>query len=282
MARTISEIYNAIVTEKASMDNIKTALQPEIDSTATLIADLNSESKVAVWRLMYYVFAVAVWIHEVLWDEFKAEVEIIKNSFIPGTAGWLKEEALKFQYGDNMVLQNGKYVYATTNTTTQIVKYCSITEGGMVVIKAAKAENNLPVALLPAELASFAYYMMTYKRFAGVQMSVLSADPDLIRIYADIYYNPLFEIEDVTASVETQINSYLANLPFNGMFSTISVVDYIQLATGFRDIQINKLEAKDQINNWIEFQRIYSPYSGYFKIDTDNPLSITINYIPYV
>ena len=67
MARQISEIYNELVLEKQNFTQLN-ALQPNIDSSQTLLNDLNTSSKVAVWRLIFFVVAVGIWSLENIFD----------------------------------------------------------------------------------------------------------------------------------------------------------------------------------------------------------------------
>ena len=53
MARTIGEIYDLLVAEKNNQPTLA-ALQPAIDDEQTLLSDLTSASKVAIWRLWLY------------------------------------------------------------------------------------------------------------------------------------------------------------------------------------------------------------------------------------
>ena len=71
MARTIQQIYDAIITEKQNMTALN-ALQPSVDNAQTLLSDASSSSKVAAWRLLFWVVAAAIYLHEVIFDKHKA------------------------------------------------------------------------------------------------------------------------------------------------------------------------------------------------------------------
>ncbi len=85
MARTVKEIYNEMVLEKQSMSTLN-GLHPGIDNAQTLLTDLTTQSKVTIWRLLFFVTAVGIWIHEKLFDKHKEEIEIRANELITGTA----------------------------------------------------------------------------------------------------------------------------------------------------------------------------------------------------
>ena len=99
MARTISEIYDSMVSEKETMTEL-VKLQPAVDNHQSLLNDLTTSSKVALWRLLFWVVSVAIWIVESLFDTHKEEIEILLQNSIPGTAPWYRLSALEFQFGD--------------------------------------------------------------------------------------------------------------------------------------------------------------------------------------
>ena len=66
-ARTLNEIYAEIINEKQNYTELN-ALQPNINSLQTLLAELQTTSKVGIWRLWAYITALAIWTHEKLID----------------------------------------------------------------------------------------------------------------------------------------------------------------------------------------------------------------------
>ena len=103
MARSVNQIYQQLVAEKNTQPHIS-SLQPNVDDEQTLLADLNTPSKVANWRLIFYIVAVAQWIEERLWDIFLQEVEDIAAASRPGTALWYQEQAFKVLDADRTEL----------------------------------------------------------------------------------------------------------------------------------------------------------------------------------
>ncbi len=88
MARTITEIQDDIISR--------------ITATAGL-ADLNSSSKTAVWRLWTYVVAVTAWVLENLFDLHKSEVTSLINEKAPHSLRWYANKAKDFQHGSELV-----------------------------------------------------------------------------------------------------------------------------------------------------------------------------------
>lgn len=281
MSRTITAIYDEIIAEKQSMSEL-TALVPNPDSAQTLLTDLTSSSKVAVWRLWVWITAVAMWIHEKLWDEFKAEVDAIVAAAIPGTARWDREMCLNFQYQDEMVYENFKFIYKPVDVSKRIVARASATEqGGNVLLKVAKVVNGIPEKLSEDELLAFMGYIAKIK-FAGTFCPVVSTDSDLMSASLDVYYDPtvintLGQLLSNTAikPAEVAINDYLSTLPWDGVMLKSAVVDAVQKAVGVEDVVLNLLQAKaHSALNYTTVTRTYRSVAGYITID-----NLLINYI---
>lgn len=277
MNRTIIEIYNEIAAEKAAMAELQ-GLQPEIDDAQTLLADLTSTSKVAVWRLFAFVVAVAIWTHEKLWDVFKADVDEIVAAAIPGTARWYRNICLLFQYGDSMIYNDYKFQYDPIDVSKQIIKRASATEqGGDVLLKVAKEVNSLPVKLTNDELDAFRSYIAKIK-FAGTWCNVISADADLLNVTIQVYYNASLinasgELLTDTSlkPAEDAINNYLASLPWDGIVKTSALVDAVQAATGVSDVVLIQVFAKaNEATEYSAINRTYRTVAGYIVANSIN------------
>lgn len=286
MARTVKEIYDAIITEKQNQ-TVLNGLQPNIDDSQNLLEDLTTTSKVANWRLSFWTFAVAIWVHETLWDSFKTEVETIKNEALPGTAGWLQAEAFSFQLDDTLVLIDNKFQYAEIDEDAQIIKRCAIVEqANTVIVKVAKEDSSGNPEKLDdtagSEIDQFTAYMKDYKRFAGVNMAVASYNADLLNIDYEIFYNPIVSQQNVIANVTAVIKTYLSELPFNGIIRLSSLEDAIQGAEGVVDFDRNDVQAKYESGAYQSIVRVYQPVAGYAKVDPAFPINTNFTWTPNV
>ena len=289
MARTIQQIYDAIIAEKETLTTLN-ELQPNTDNAQTLLSDLTSSSKVAKWRLMFWVVAAAIYLHEVVFDKHKAEVEAIADNLITGTARWYQEQSLLYQHGDALDFVNNKYVYSPINEANQIIKRAAALEvGGIVRIKVAKLDSNsLPTALSSAEKTGFSTYVGQIK-FAGTNVSITSNAADLLKIEYDIVYDPLvldstgqLIAESGTYPVVDAINTFIQNLPFNGVLNLTALTDAIQGAKGVVDPVLNSAEAKYGSLAYSTINKNYTADAGHMVIDPANPLSNTLTYIANV
>lgn len=289
MARTVKEIYNEMVLEKQQM-TVLSSLQPSIDNAQNLLSDLTTQSKVAIWRLLFFVTAVAIWVHEKLFDRHKAEIEIRANELITGTARWYREQCFVFQYGDAIQWVDNKYTYPRVNPANQIIKRAAVIEaGGQVRIKVAKLDTDgLPAPLSVAEITAFKAYIGQIK-FAGTSISVISRDADLLKVSFDVVYDPLVMngigeliIDPSVKPVESAINDYIQNLPFNGVLNLTSLTDAVQQAEGVIDPVLNGAAAKYGRLAYQVIDKKYNADAGHMKIDPAHPLSPNINYLPNV
>jgi hypothetical protein len=285
MARTINEIYAEIIAYKDGQIYMQN-LTPQNDTTQQLSKDLDSSSKVAIWRLWVYIVAVAIHVHEKLFDIFAAEIDAKISSGIWGTSRWYQEQMFLFQHG--YLLQynplNGRYEYAQNDDAAKIIKRCSVTESanGLLIIKVAKFDN-LPIALSPLEVAAAENYVKKI-RFAGTLIQVITGNGDILRIALDVIYDAILPQSIVQSNVEAAINAYISNLPFDGVFKIIHLIDAIQAVEGVTDIgmQSGFVQVKIAQNaNYQDIQMFHVPNFGYYKIDDSagNTLSDTINYV---
>lgn len=277
MATSIKDIYNKIIIAKDQMaltDDTLEGLGHANDDATKLVADLNSTSKVAIWRLWAYITAVVIFFHEKLWDLFKAEVED-KLKAIPGTDIWLARECKKFQYHDtepqNLVFQeDGSYAYDEVVADNQIIKRVAVSsEFGATVVKVATqlTEGGVLQKLSGDQLNSFEGFLRLIQ-YAGSSVSVASEDSDKMRVHLEIYHNALTPLPELKTRVEEAITNYLSNLQFDGAFKVIKLIDGIQALDSITDVSVTKIEAKStQASGFTDVSRVYHPASGYIEID---------------
>ena len=302
MARTISAIYNSMIAEKETFANIS-SLSPsaQIDPSQNLLKDLTSTSKVAIWRLVFYVVSVCVWIHEQLWDTFLIDITTIANNAIPGTAQWYIKQIKAFQLGDMLIWDGNKFSYAAINSSKLVVGQCAvILSSSVLYIKVAKFINGLLTPLLSSELTSLKQYIEKIK-FAGTQITVINDPADLLQLAYTVYYDPLVIyynsinpadtlngslISDPTIyPVNSSIINYIQALSFNGTFQVASLTDTIQASQGIKNVVANIVKAKYALLSYVDILSIssqsYLSNAGYLAIDPVYPLSTSITYIPY-
>ncbi len=209
----------------------------------TTLSTMNSPSQVAVFRLFTFIFATCVNLFEQVLDIFKTEVEEIATEAVPGTDSWVQNEVLKFQYSSTtaQVVQLVDFApfYPIVDTLLQIITRCSVKTlpNKVVAVKVAKSEP--PAPLSAPELASLIAYLDAIN-FSGVQPDVISLDADKLNLVAEIYYNGAYS-PVISANVIAAINTFLADLPFDGILRVSKLIDAIQSVEGVTDVVINDL-----------------------------------------
>jgi hypothetical protein len=283
MARSVNQIYDAIILYKQNQLFLQD-LTPQNDTAQKLASDLNSTSKVSIWRLWAYTVAVAVYTHEVLWDLFRSEIELKIKNAIAGTLGWYQSQVFLFQFGDNLIYNqsNGQYQYAAIDAIKQIVKRCAVNEAqnGYLLFKVAKLNNNLPEALSNTEAAALSSYLDKI-RFAGTKIQVVTGNGDLIRIEFVIIYDPIIPQSIIHTNVKATIQAFVTELAYNAEFRVIRLIDAIQSVDGVVDVTSSNVQTRLSLSApWVVIPVSHIPNYGYYQLDNSlgNKLDDTLTY----
>lgn len=285
MARSISEIYNQMITAK------------EADSNLT---SLDSTSQTAIWRLFFYISAVSISFLEQILDLFKVEIEAKLLNKVSGTTPWIRENILLFQYSSTVpqiveIDSDWNISYPTPDTSLQIVTQAAIEVQSNNIVKIKVAKSTVPEPLETAELVALNQYL-TEIMPAGIAFRTISVASDKIYFNGTVYYNGLYS-STIQASVEAAITDYLNNLPFGGKYVHSELEHAIISVAGVRDVYMRRVQARrdettfdvtgntpiyilegtgDDLNN-----RYYYSYAGYLvPEDTTNwTMSDSIRYV---
>ena len=279
MARTIQEIQNLILQAKAQ--------EPALN-------ELNSTSKVAIWRLWVYIIAVAIWSLEKLFDQHRADIDKRLAELKPHTARWYRSKALAFQYGFDLLPDSDKFNNQGHTEeaieASKIVKYSAVIESkneGRLIVKIAGEQGEQLQPITDAQKQAFEAYLQEIKD-AGVRLSVVNYQPDVLHLQMKIIYDPLVldsngqSIIHATKPVEETIKSYLKRLPFNGELVLAHLIDALQQAEGVKIPHLVLAQSKNITSSGeygafetIEISKI--PTAGYFTIDNFNDISYVSN-----
>ena len=279
MARSIQEIQTLILQAKAQ--------EPALN-------ELNSTSKVAIWRLWVYIIAVAIWSLEKLFDLHRADIERRLSELKPHTARWYRSKALAFQYGFDLLPDSDKFNNQGHTEeaieASKIVKYSAVIESkneGRLIVKIAGEQGDTLQPITDAQKQDFEAYLQEIKD-AGVRLSVVNYQPDILHLQMKIVYDPLVldsngqSIIHATNPVETAIKDYLKRLPFNGELVLAHLIDALQQAEGVKIPHLVLAQSKNITSSGdygafetIEISKI--PTAGYFTIDNFNDITYVSN-----
>ncbi len=279
--RTVDEIKKEMVDEYTSNETVRARYGVRAGEELSL-------AKASIENILFYVIAHAIWVLERLFGEHKTEVETYISEMKPHSLRWYVNKAKAFRFGQSLIEDTDQY--DDTGLTDEaiedmkIVKYASAVEqSGNLLLKIAKEGSEGKDKLTDQELTSFAAYMHEVKD-AGVRIDVRSVDADVLTLDMIIYYDPMVldsngcSVSDGSPVVEDAIKNYIQNLPFDGVYSHMALVDALQQVEG---IKIAEVESGTVTYGGVSdtpFSAKYQPYSGYMTLnETQN-----ISYEPYV
>ncbi len=265
MSRTIEQIQSGIIKDMQA--------QPEL-------AEMNSTSRRAIWRLFAFVQAGAIMLLEQIIDIFKADNDMKISKAVPATALWLSNKVFNFQFSATnpqiVQLRDMAPVYDVIDSSLRIISRCSVvtTISNQVVIKVAK--NEPPVALSQSEISSLQSYINTIG-IAGVNYGCYSSLSDKIYISAEIYYNGQYSAV-IQSNAISAINVFLSNLPFNGQLKVSDIDLAVRSVKGVDDVLIKDVRVRSDsqtagsgtylIQNKTVISRLFPTASGYITPET--------------
>lgn len=207
----------------------------------------DSFSVVSIENILFYIVAACSHVLEVLFDQFKADVDDKISRAVVASVPWYYKIAKEFQYGDALIFNEAtqQYGYEQVSEKKRVVKYVAVRDrGSSVEILASCKTGGQPTVLSDDVLTAFKQYLNRVK-IAGVILSVRSLPADSISITATIRIDPLVidrtgtRIEDGSFVVENAVNAYLRNIIYGGTFNKTKLVDAIQNVEGVLDVELH-------------------------------------------
>ena len=202
-------------------------------------------SKVSVIGILFYIFAVAAWALEKLFDTYKGEVDTRIEEIIPHRPRWYRDKVLAFMKGKTLIADTDRY--DTTAMTEDAIAAAR-------VVKHAVAVENRDASLLTIKVA-------------GVRTALVNIDPDRFNCEADVYYDPMLVAETVESACREAVRNYIENLPFNGEYTNMALVDALQTLDGVRIVEFRgatTVAAGEEVLVTIDARCI--PAAGYFEM----------------
>lgn len=245
---------------------------------------LSSSSSTSIWRLMLYVVAFGTNILERMWDIYQGEVNDAIEALLPHRAKWYRDKVLAFMKDKTLMADTDRY--DTTGMSdddiqkAQVVKHAVASENSdssLLTIKVAgEADDGRRAPLDDRYARQLEAYIQEIKD-AGVRFQLVNKAGDLFNCEVDIYYNAMKDPATIVYDCENAIRDYIENLPFNGAFSNMAMIDVLQAVDGVRIAELVKSESRpDGAIAFAEIDAFVVPDAGYFKAGT-----ITLNTKPY-
>jgi len=198
---------------------------------------------------------------------------------------WYQQITLNFMV--DMVLVEGNDYYDTTGMTeadieeARVIKFCAVDESNdasEITIKIATLNGSTKEPVSAEVFVQVKEYLERVKD-GGVKINVINLYPYKLGAAVDVYYDGLLLSGDVEAAVRKAVDNYINNLPFNGEFSNMALVDAIQKVTGVKVVQHRWSNIYNNSGEQITtVSGIYIPLPGYMESSDD----ITVNMIAHV
>ena len=248
MARTIEEIKKDITAEFMRNEYVAESFgfTPGESFTAHF-------SKVSILSILFYVFAVAVWTLEKLFDSYRTEVDARIDEIIPHRPKWYRDKVLDFMKDHVLIPETDRY------DTTGMSE-----DASLLTIKVAGEEGGRRCKLDTETERQLAAYIAEIKD-AGVRPALVNADPDRFNCEVDIYYDPMLVAQTVETACREAIREYIENLPFNGEYTNMALVDELQKVEGVKIVEFKGAStspAGESITTAIDARTV--PVAGYF------------------
>lgn len=298
MAKTIAQHYAEIINIKDTQSALTTQLLPQgnssVENLNKLLSQLNSSSKVSIWRLWAWITATFAWITDVSFDKKRDEIQKIADTAIIGNNQWLVNASQDFRYNtvtNNMVplvvdLVSKQFVYANATlqpNETQPINRATIIRfnAGFTNLLVATTSGNTFQKVSPLVLSAFKDYITKYKQFVGTNIQVYSRDADILSYNLTIR----FDFTKGTANPEQAIKDAIVlatqTMAFDGKLEKLNIEDLIQKVVGVIGI-VGSYKSRNALSSvfldWTN-QGVYNTVAGYINVSTV-PSEAIITLIP--
>lgn len=258
---------------------IKKTMTDAVLADATLVQALNLDttkpwdaqvSAVSVLNLIIYIVAMAHYIMEHMFDQFKSDVEEHIAAAYPGSVSWLWNRVMEYQDdadANAYFAEHGRY--AAVDETKQVVKYAAVTEEYNVVTIKVSGINYNP--LTEPQLAGLGTYMNILK-FAGVHLNISSIESDDLALQLHIWRNRLVMPSENNTIIELAVKEYLDGIKYGGVFNKTKLINALQEVQGVTDVTIGSCVFAAHDSNETETdltgQQNYKSIAGHINLST--------------
>lgn len=237
----------------------------------------------SVESILLYVWAVCAWAVEQLVSRHRAEVTEEMEALRPHRPKWYRDKVLQFMEGKE--LEGDSDTYDTDGMAegeieaARVVKHAVATESrdaSLLTIKVAGESGGARCPLTAEQERHLKAYISEIKD-AGVRTALVNMEADTFGCTVDVWYNALLEPGAVQTSCVDAIREYIENLPFNGEYTNMVLVDRLQCVTGVKIVELRGSTAQAADEGTVtHINARLTPKAGYFK-----PGVITVNMKAY-
>lgn len=268
MARSIAEIKNGICAEFMGNESAAAIYRFKVGD------DFNvTFSTVSVESILFYTVAVCIWTLETLFDRFRSDVSTRIDEIIAHRPKWYRDKVLAFMKDKTLVPDKDYYDTSAMSESdiaaAKVVKHAVATENkdaSILTIKVAGETNGTRAPLAKEVEAQLISYIQEIKD-AGVRINLVNIAPDEFNLSCDIYYNPMLLPENVQNACIDAVKGYIENLPFNGMYTNMDLVDTLQKVDGVKVVELRESSSKEAgVDTTEAIDAVKVPAAGYFVL----------------
>lgn len=273
MSRTLTEIYNEAV------DTRNKYLE---------LTELTNDSKMSIINAFTWVTSAAIYSFETLLDVFMTDISTIFNSRINGTPAYYANAMLKWQFGDELVVndEGTSFSYAQEDTTKRIISHVSYQEAyseaykdDVLILKVATGEADSLSRLTDEQLIAARAYLNQIK-FAGVKCNVISRKGDVLVPRVTVYYDGAVSKEELYDAIDKSLIQFVNDMQFDSLLYAQKVIDAIQKTEHVTDVWINpeasasqgifiaQYDDDDHLGELTKIERKVYTSSGYVRQST--------------
>lgn len=260
---------------------------PELD-------DLDSTSKVSIWRNIIYIVAFLANFIKELSTIHLSEVESLIDAQKITNLNYYRQVVFEYRDGHTFDSENLTYIGDYTDdqiNSAKIVKRSAaqeITENGIkkIALKLATEDEYGSLKEIDELTLQRIEEHVRINAPAGTNLSVTSKRADELKLEVNVYIDP--QILTLTGSrvdgtendvIDTAVGEFFAdkNFKFDGELVLSLLADKIQSVPGVQDRSVNfkLIQANHTVPSiWEEVIERYTAYSGYYKL-----IELKVNYL---
>lgn len=237
----------------------------------------------SVENILLYVWAVCAWTVEQLVGRHKSEVTAELEALIAHRPKWYRDKVLLFMEGEELEADSDTYNTEGMSegevSAARVVKHAVATESrdaSLLTIKVAGESGGERRPLTAEQERQLKAYIGEIKD-AGVRVALVNMEADTFGCAVDVYYNAMLEPGAVQTACQAAIRDYIENLPFNGEYTNMALVDRLQEVEGVKIVELRGSTAQAaNESTTTQIGARLTPAAGYFKLG-----AITVNMKAY-
>ena len=241
-------------------------------------------SRVSVENLLLYVVAVGIYTLEALLAEHRTDVDAAIDETLPHRPKWYRDRVLQFLKGRPLVEDSDRY--DTSDMTDEevealrVVKYAAATESAdasLLTVKVAGEAADGSRTPLDAETETQLLAYLGEVKDAGVRIALVNQEADQFRCTVDVWYDPMLTAQVVGDACRRAIVDYIQNLPFNGEYTHMALIDRLQAVEGVRVAELRGASvqvAGEQTLTAIDAR--HRPVAGHMAPASDDGITLNL------